>query len=430
MDTVTNSDSLSFAKFALPQALEKALAKMNFTTPTPVQDKVIPFLLEGKDLISIAETGSGKTAAYLVPILAKILSEEQAPSNGFKQTLILAPTRELAVQIGDVVRDLTQFARHIKYSVVIGGAPMFKQARMLRSRPHLIVATPGRLADHLRQNYMDLKSVSYLILDEADRMFDMGFAPQVNAMIRLIPQNRQTLLFSATFADDVRDLAKRVLRNPMEIKIQKDFTPPKVINQKIIPAKSSEKNDRTLDIINAAAGSVIVFTRTKHRTDRLAKYLEEYGVQVTRIHGDRSQAQRNKSIQGIKSGLYRVMVATDIAARGLDVTGITDVVNYDIPMTVDDYIHRIGRTGRAGQEGQALTLVAPEEARDWIYIARKMGLPITDAPKGNGAPASQAHRFRRSGKPKNNNNENRRSSFGGGFGAKARPKKKDNFRRF
>lgn len=369
---VQNTDALSsaFNSLSLPEPVLKAISKMGFTAPTPIQEKAIPLILKGHDTISLAETGSGKTAAYLIPVISQMITD---PS---KHVLVLAPTRELAAQIGEVARTLTHFAADLKFVVLIGGTSMRQQLGSLNRKPRLIIATPGRLMDHVRRKTFDAKRINCLILDEADRMFDMGFAPQVNEIVRQLPTARQTLLFSATFPQEVRALAQRVLRQPIEIEVRKDKLPPKVIHQKMIPVNLQRKNDQTLDLINAAKGAVIIFTRTKHRTDRLARYLSDFGVKVTRIHGDRSQAQRTSSILGFKSGLYRVMVATDIAARGLDVQDITDVINYDLPMNSEDYVHRIGRTGRAGQEGQALTLVAPEDMRNWLSIARKMGLEV------------------------------------------------------
>ncbi len=382
----TMSVSLQFADMSLSAPLAKAIAKMGFTNPTAIQEKAIPIISKGTDTISLAETGSGKTAAYLIPLISHLLENKE------KHALILAPTRELATQIGSVIKEFTLFAPEINFAIIIGGAPMFKQIKQLERKPRIIVATPGRLVDHMRRGSANFKQLSHLILDEADRMFDMGFAPQVNEVVRRIPVQRQTLLFSATFPKEIRELAGRVLRNPVEIEISKTQLPPKVISQRMIAVGAANKNDRTLDLINAATGSVIVFTRTKRRTDRLARYLEEYGVKVTRIHGDRSQGQRNKSIDGFKSGLYRVMVATDIAARGLDISDISDVINYDLPMTTEDYVHRIGRTGRAGQNGQALTLVAPEEVHDWTQIARKMGLPLPEnASKSKSRPNGHIH---------------------------------------
>ncbi len=411
---VEQSDVVSpFAKLALPEPLVKAIAKMGFTAPTPIQEKAIPLVLSGNDTISLAETGSGKTAAYLIPVIAQLIAQPE------KQALILAPTRELVTQIGDVVRDLTHFCSEIRFTVVIGGAPMMKQVNNLQRNPRIIIATPGRLVDHIRHRSVNLKKISHFILDEADRMFDMGFAPQVNNIVREISPRRQTLLFSATFPNEVRSLAARVLNEPIEIEVRKNTLPPKVITQKMISVAAANKNDRTLDLINAATGSILVFTRTKHRTDRLARYLEEYGVAVTRIHGNRSQGQRNKSIAGFKSGLYRVMVATDIAARGLDVSDISDVINYDIPMTVEDYVHRIGRTGRAGQEGQALTLVSPEDVKDWNYIARKVGLLGPDDSQSHGHGQSRPNNQR-----PNNQRPNRFSSSRSQRSNESRPSKR------
>ena len=395
-DQSTDAIAPAFASLSLPLALQKAVAKMGFTEPTPIQEKAVPLIMSGRDTISLAETGSGKTAAYLMPVLAQLIAEPE------KQALVVVPTRELATQIGDVARDLTLFTGGMKFVVLIGGTPMGKQIQNLYRKPRLIIATPGRLLDHVRRKSIDLKKMSILVLDEADRMFDMGFAPQVKDIVSKLNPVRQTMLFSATFPDEVRNLAERVLRDPVEIEVRKNKMPPKVINQRMIPVTMPQKNDQTLDLINAATGAVIIFTRTKHRTDRLARYLADFGVKVTRIHGDRTQAQRTSSIAGFKSGQYRVMVATDIAARGLDVSDISDVINYDLPMNSEDYIHRIGRTGRAGQEGQALTLVAPEDMRGWISIARKMGLPLPEGAKksaggrpqrdGNNKPKHGKHR--------------------------------------
>jgi len=378
--------SVHFSQMNLPEPVAKAVAKMGFTEPTPIQQKAIPLILKGSDTVSLAETGSGKTAAYLIPLFSQLLAQPDA------RALVLVPTRELAVQIGEVASQLTCFARELRFAVAIGGISLHQQARSLQSQPRLIIATPGRLMDHVRRRSVDLRKINKLILDEADRMFDMGFAPQVNAIVKQIPTKRQTLLFSATFPNEIRSLAHRVLHKPVEIEVRRNQLPPKAIRQKMIPLHAAEKNDHTLDLINAATGLVIVFTRTKHRTDRLFRYLEEYGVPVTRIHGDRTQAQRTTSISGFREGRFRVMVATDIAARGLDVSDISDVINYDVPMSAEDYVHRIGRTGRAGQDGQALTLVSPEEGKNWSFIAKKMGLPFEPLKRQSNKPPQRPHR--------------------------------------
>lgn len=380
MNVDSINETSAFASIGVPEQILKAITKMGFTKPTPIQQKAIPVLMQNRDAISLAETGSGKTAAYLIPVLTQILKQ---PTH---RALILVPTRELATQVGDVVKDLSQFLPEIKFTILIGGSPIFRQIKSLQRNPQVIIATPGRLMDHVRQKKFDLQTVNYLVLDEADRMFDMGFAPQVNDIVRRLMTIRQTILFSATFPNEVRSLAERILSKPVQIEVGSQQAPPKEIQQKMISVTASTKNERTLDLINGATGSVIIFARTKNRTDRLARYLEEYGVAVTRIHGNRSQGQRTKSIMGFKSGEFKVMVATDIAARGLDVSDISDVINYDLPMTAEDYVHRIGRTGRAGQSGQALTLVAPEDVNEWNYIARKMGLMPPDSSKGQSKP--------------------------------------------
>jgi superfamily II DNA/RNA helicase len=369
-----------FEKLNLDLQILRTLERMNITKPTPIQEKAIPPISEGRDVISLAETGSGKTIAYLAPVLSKLLQSKES------QVLILSPTRELSTQISIVVRDLLVFSPNMPAALLIGGMAMSQQVRSLRKRPQILVATPGRLMDHVRQRTVDLKKITHLVLDEADRMFDMGFAPQVNEIVRLLPTKRQTLLFSATFSKEVRGLAERILIDPIEVEVRKNDRPPVTIEQKVIEVSAADKNDKTLDLINSARGSVVVFTRTKHRTDRLTEYLEEYGVKVARIHGDRSQGQRNKSISDFKSGEVRVLVATDLAARGLDVSSVTDVINYDIPQNADDYVHRIGRTGRAGQSGQSLTLVTREDRDNWNYIAKKMQLPFVggDSSQGRG----------------------------------------------
>lgn len=401
------SEANGFSAFSLPEPLSKALARLEFQNPTPIQSQTIPRALENRDIVALAETGSGKTAAFLIPAIVKTLAQPQETFKQ-KQILILTPTRELAMQVTENARSLTHFLPDISSALLIGGAPMDRQIKSLRRQPRFIVATPGRLMDHVRRKSADLRNIEMLILDEADRMFDMGFAPQVNEIVRHIPKERQTMLFSATFPKEVRELAQKVLVNPIDIAIQKKILPPAKIIQKAVEIEPDQKNDKTLDLINAAQGSVLIFARTKSRTDRLARYLDEYGVKVARIHGDRTQGQRNSAIQGFKSGEYRVLVATDIAARGIDVSSVSDVINYDLPMTTEDYVHRIGRTGRAGREGQALTLVTTHDRKMWADIAKKMGLAIADQGDRRGSFGGNK---KHSGKPQNKNHG--RNNFGG-----------------
>jgi ATP-dependent RNA helicase RhlE len=371
------SNATSFSAFSLPQPLSNALTQMGFENPTPVQDKAIPVALDGRDIVSLAETGSGKTAAYLIPTLSRILNS----TGEKKQILILVPTRELAVQVVEVAKKLSVFMPQITTTMLIGGVSMSRQIGGLKRIPNIVIATPGRLIDLYRRRSFDLKNVDTLILDEADRMFDIGFAPQVREIVRHIPKQRQTMLFSATMPKEIRALAQEILIAPVEISVQKETRPPAKIRQNVIDVAPEAKDDKTLDLVNAATGSVLIFTRTKHRTDRLAQYLDEYGVKVARLHGNRSQGQRNQAIQGFKTGEFRVLVATDIAARGIDVATVSDVINYDLPENFEDYVHRIGRTGRAGREGQASTLVTSHDRSKWMMIAKKIGMAPPSGPR-------------------------------------------------
>lgn len=388
------NDATQFASFELPLNLKKAIDQMGFTTPTPVQAQSIPQALQGKDIISIAETGSGKTAAFLIPTIARLIKasvgnpeipDQKLREPGDKFILVLTPTRELAQQVIEVAKQLTQFSPSFEIALLIGGDHMGRQVQNLRREPDMIVATPGRLMDHYRRRTINMNLLGALIIDEADRMFDMGFAPQVQEIVEAIPAERQTMLFSATFPPEVKSLAQKILKNPVNLSVEKSIQAPSQIVQKILNIQSDKKEDTTLDLVNAAKGSVLIFARTKQRTDKLADYLESYGVQVARIHGDRSQGQRNQAIRGFRSGFFRVLVATDIAARGIDVPSVSDVINFDIPESHEDYIHRIGRTGRAGREGQAMTLVTNGDKFRWTAMARKLGLAAPAQPRMSGS---------------------------------------------
>lgn len=394
----------SFAQFQLDPVILKNLEKLGWTKPTPVQGKAMAPALEGRDLIALAETGSGKTAAYLLPLIMR-----HRNSRG-THTLVLAPTRELALQILQVLEQVAEHLNDVCGALLIGGADMSKQVRNLKAKPSFIIATPGRLNDHIRRRSIDLSQVKTVVLDEADRMLDMGFSRQIDDVLKAVPKPRQTLLISATFPNEIRKLSERILRAPIEVKAQDKERPPAVIKQEVVEVIAQNKNDKTLDLINAATGSVVIFARTKSRTNRLARYLEDYGVKVTRLHGDRTQGQRNKSIRDFKDGLVNVLVATDIAARGLDVPGISDVINYDLPMNAEDYVHRIGRTGRAGQQGLASTLVTPEDRRNWQMIAKRVGIKVTSMSPVD-KPASAPKKSSRSSY-RRGNTSNRQHRFG------------------
>jgi ATP-dependent RNA helicase DeaD len=354
----------TFQELNLPASLEKALKMMQFTTPTPIQAKAIPIALTERDIIGCAQTGTGKTAAFCIPMITRLLKEPN------KTSLILVPTRELAMQIEDVLRKLTSKSPELKLALLIGGASMDRQMRALHNKPRIIVATPGRLMDHLARKTASLAHVGVVVLDEADRMLDMGFAPQLNKILQSIPKDRQTLLFSATLPNDIEKMAAKWLKNPERVTVGEVSRASSQISHSVVQTTTNGKNNTLLDELNAREGSVLIFARTKHRTDRLANYLAGFGHPVTRIHGDRSQGQRNMAIRGFRNGDFRIMVATDIAARGLDISHIAHVINYDLPQVPGDYIHRIGRTGRAGAEGQAICLLTPEDRQQWKSISR------------------------------------------------------------
>ena len=359
----TNPISL-FSELKLPQNVQQAITALGFVKPTPIQAAAIPVALTKKDLIGVAQTGTGKTAAFSIPMLITL---SQAPG---KTALILVPTRELALQIDEFWKGLTKFSPGMHSVILIGGVAMSPQIRGLQRKPRVIIATPGRLCDHLQRRTMDLRSTEILVLDEADRMLDMGFAPQLNTIVRQLQTERQTLFFTATWSNEMDGLAKKYLRNPQRVTIGAVSTAAPKVEQSIIKISTGLKNEGLLDEVNAREGTILIFARTQARTDRVARYLLSYGVEVGRIHGGRSQAQRTSAMDGFRKGAIRVLVATDIAARGIDVTDIGHVINYDLPQVPEDYIHRIGRTGRAGLTGKAVSFITPEDRSQWEEIYR------------------------------------------------------------
>jgi len=363
-----------FYNSTLPRQIQDALKAMKFETPTPVQEKAIPVALARQDLIGCAQTGTGKTAAFGIPTLVHLLNDRT------KIALILAPTRELAQQIRDVWIGLTRFLPEMRCALLVGGAPMFPQTKALSKKPQLIIATPGRLVDHLNRRTVTLGHLSTLILDEADRMLDMGFAPQIAQIMKFVPNQRQTLLFSATWDSAMDGIAKKYLKNPTRISVAPTSQAAATIHQSMVNTTVHTKNDTLLDELNQRQGSVLVFARTKSRTDRVAKYLASYGHNVNRLHGGRTQGQRNSALSAFKQGSVRILVATDIAARGIDVAKIAHVINYDLPMVAEDYIHRIGRTGRAGLEGCAVSFVTPEDRFQWKEITQLLRKGGSEAP--------------------------------------------------
>lgn len=358
----------SFKELHLSESLTRAIAAMAFERPTPIQAQSIPLLLDGRDLIGCAQTGTGKTAAFSIPMVARLEQEKHTTA------LVLVPTREIALQIAKVVESLTTRLTHLRPVVLIGGAAMSPQMRALSRKPRIVIATPGRLIDHLERRTVNLSHVGVLVLDEADRMLDMGFAPQLNEILKQVPKERQTMLFSATMPADIQKLANRILNKPERVTVGKVSAPAEKIKQTILQTEISKKNDVLLDVLNEREGSVLIFMRTKRRTDKLARFLTSYGHQVGHIHGDRSQAQRNAALQGFRTGKFRILVATDVAARGIDVPSIEHVINFDLPQCAEDYVHRIGRTARAGASGEALSILTPEDRSQWRQIAKLVNI--------------------------------------------------------
>ena len=354
----------NFQELVLPQTIHQALAAMKFTIPTPIQAQAIPVAMTGQDLIGCAQTGTGKTAAYSIPILVHLLK------NMDETALILAPTRELAIQITEVIEDLTQFCKHMRVVNLIGGMSMQNQLRNVQKGYRIIVATPGRLLDHCERNPRMLSKVSIFVLDEADRMLDMGFAPQLRRIYPLLPTQRQTLLFSATIPPEIQKMAEKLMRKPQKIQVGEASIPADKIIQTARKLNGEQKNDLLLDELNQREGSVLVFVRTQHRTDRVSRNLEGFGIKVTRIHGGRSQPQRVKALTDFKEGRVRVLVATDIAARGIDISHVAHVINYDLPQVPEDYIHRIGRTARAGRAGEAMSFISSDDMEQWKNIEK------------------------------------------------------------
>jgi ATP-dependent RNA helicase RhlE len=357
---------MSFSSFDLDPCLLRGVADLGFTEPTPIQRDGIPPALQGRDVLACAMTGSGKTAAFALPILQRLLGKPR----GTTRCLVLAPTRELAAQI---VEHFNELARHtpIRAAAVYGGVGMAPQEKAFRSGVDVIVACPGRLLDHFQYSYARLAGLEVLVLDEADRMLDMGFLPDIRRVLKHLPPVAQTLFFSATVPQPIRELSRQMLKNPVALNVERASAPATGVEQAIYPVRQDVKSTLLLELLKGnAIENAIVFTRTKHRANRLAQFLERHGVSCDRVHGNRSQPQRTQALADFKSGRTRILVATDIAARGIDVEGLSHVVNFDVPNVPDDYIHRVGRTARAGATGQAFTFVSPEEMGELRAIER------------------------------------------------------------
>ncbi len=352
---------MSFQNLNIIDPLKRAIAKEGYTTPTPIQMQAIPHLLKGKDLMGIAQTGTGKTAAFVLPILQRMSEVQKVLTPGVPRVLVLAPTRELAAQIDQSFATYGQFLR-FKHTVIFGGVRQEQQVKILSRGVDILVATPGRLLDLMNQGFIKLKGVEFFVLDEIDRMLDMGFIKDVRKIVSLLPEKRQSLFFSATLSPQTGELAKKLLTDPVHIEVAPQASTVECTEQRVFFVDQNNKNPLLLGLLKQGdLERVLVFTRTKHRADRVARMLAKSKIRADAIHGDKSQSQRTKAIRDFKSGHVQALVATDIAARGIDIDNISHVINYDLPSEPESYVHRIGRTGRMGAQGIAYSFCSAEE---------------------------------------------------------------------
>ena len=382
MDTSVHTN---FHTLGLSQPLLQDLIKAGFSVPTPIQAQAIPPALEGRDVIGCAQTGTGKTAAFVIPIIERLA----ALPKGQPQALILAPTRELALQTLVTIEKLGR-SRQISATVIVGGADMQAQIRGLRQQPDILVATPGRLLDHMWNGTINLAPIRILVLDEADRMLDMGFAPQINQILDALPEERQTLLFSATLPGDLTRLVQASVNNPIHVMVTPSATTADGVTQALHHTTHDSKADLLVSLLGQEQDTVLVFTRTKHRADKLGRVLGRAGHKVAVLHGDRSLSQRRSALEGFKRGMFRVLVATDIAARGIDVANIGHVINFDLPNCPEDYVHRIGRTARMKATGRATSFVTAEDSQQLRAIEQLLGHAVPLA-HGSARPTGVPH---------------------------------------
>ncbi|MCX5697437.1 MAG: DEAD/DEAH box helicase [Candidatus Omnitrophica bacterium] len=364
----------SFYGLGIAPKILEILGRIKFKVPTPIQFKAIPLALEGKDVIGVAQTGTGKTHSFAIPMVQRL-----AQKKGIG--LVLAPTRELAIQISEAFADIAHpFGMTV--ACLIGGAPMYEQVQALRKNPRVVIATPGRLIDHMGQWNFIPESVTMLVLDEADRMLDMGFAPQIEKIMRFLPRDRQTMLFSATIPKEIMDITAKYMKLPVSVEIAPSGTTVELVTQEVFIVKKDAKSRLLAKLLAQYHGSVLLFSRTKYNARKIVVAIRGMGHSAAEIHSNRSLSQRREALEGFKSGKYKVLVATDIASRGIDVTGIELVINYDLPEDANNYVHRIGRTARAGHKGHAISFATPEQSSDVRDIEKliRTTLPISKHP--------------------------------------------------
>ena len=414
----------SFSELGLSEKIVASVTQLGYTTPTPIQAKAIPLLLEGRDLIGLAQTGTGKTAAFGLPIIEMLMKQADRPANRTTRTLILAPTRELVNQIGENLRSFVK-KTPLRINQVVGGASINKQQLQLEKGTDILVATPGRLLDLIARNAISLSKVTYLVLDEADQMLDLGFIHDLRKISRMVPPKRQTLLFSATMPKAISELASNFLTDPIKVEV----TPPGKAADKVeqyvhFVAGKNDKTDLLKKSLNENPdGRSIVFLRTKHGAEKLYKHLEHIGFKVASIHGNKSQGQRERALKGFKDGDIKVLVATDVAARGIDIPAVTHVFNYDLPEVPDAYVHRIGRTARAGRDGIAIAFCAPDETRLLHDIEKlmKIDIPVASGERPAGLASPTRPNNNRGGRNNNNGGQQRGPREGGRHNGESRP---------
>jgi len=395
----------NFEGLGLNQALAQSLASMKYTKPTPIQAQAIPLALEGHDIMGSAQTGTGKTAAFAIPLIEKLLSNPRGSA------LVLTPTRELGKQIMDIMHQLLGPKSAIKTAFIIGGEPMGKQLNQLRARPRLIVGTPGRINDHLERGNMMLHDAGFLVLDETDRMLDMGFTVQLEKIFKHLPEKRQTLMFSATLPKNILKLSDKYMHNPKRVSVGEVNVIAQNIKQDVIRIEQDKKYTELMTQLHERNGSVIVFVKTKYGADRMAKNLRRDGFTSDALHGDLRQSKRDKVMQNFRQMNFRVLIATDIAARGLDVPHIEHVINYDLPQVAEDFIHRMGRTARAGAQGSAISFVSNQDGRKWHAIERLLN-PGAANDKGQ-EQRGQEQRPARNGKPRRSKSGSKKRFYRG-----------------
>ncbi|MDA7752134.1 DEAD/DEAH box helicase [Candidatus Pelagibacter sp.] len=396
----------NFKLLKIEDSLKNSLEKMKFTKPTPIQAMAIPVALEGKDILGTAQTGTGKTLAFSIPLINKLILDKNAFA------LVMCPTRELATQVMAAIKSIISDKINIKTALLIGGEAMQKQLRQLGNRSRIIVGTPGRINDHLKRKSLNLSATKYLVLDETDRMLDMGFTPQIELILKFVPKDHQTLLFSATLPHNIVRISERYLNKPQRISTGSTSVPIAKIKQETLQVFKENKYDQLVDQFIARKGSILVFVKTKRGADKMVKRLKEEGHSADAIHGDLRQSKRDRVITSFRKGLKRILIATDVAARGLDIPLIQHVINYDLPQVPEDYVHRIGRTARAGTEGSALTFLTPDDRSMWNEISKLIDPNFKPAPRGARGDSRGGKRGKAPYNKKRKFRDEKKSSYG------------------